>query len=131
MDKRNLINGRRPEIGNPEHIMYYKNQIAKMSGKTPVCQIEWEFCLYWGQSSNTGRPIFAWCSKKEADTVVSFIPCPKCGKIHVLLIPFNRSNNWYDEILHIDEQAESFKCWNCHLQFKTDVTGNVYVKQQE
>lgn len=36
MDKRNLINGERPEWGNPEHIKYVKHLEDIGTGKVPV-----------------------------------------------------------------------------------------------
>ena len=126
---RNMINGQLPQIGNPLHIAYVKSKARVMSGGINFHTITWNYCHYWGGSTDTNKPKYRYEDPKNADAVVDHIPCPKCGRLHVLLVAYDPQGNWYDELIDIDASVKEFACWNCHTEFETDDDRNVYVKQ--
>lgn len=127
---KNRINGQKPEFGNLEHIAFCRKIERIFSGQVNFHTIEWKSCFYWGGSTDTGKPKFRWASHKNANALVDYIPCPKCGRLHCLLFSFDPMDNWYDNLIQVDEAAKEFDCWNCGTEFETDDDRNVYVKLQ-
>lgn len=125
---KNRINGEKPEFGNLEHIAYCRKVERIFSGEESFHEIDWQYCHYWGASTDTNKPKFRYTDFENADAVVDYIPCPKCGRLHCLLVAFDPQGNWYDELIAIDESVKEFKCWNCGLWFETDDYRNVFVR---
>ncbi|MBE0663770.1 MAG: hypothetical protein IH597_15045 [Bacteroidales bacterium] len=129
MDKRNLINGEKPEFGNPKHIAWYKRMARILQGDEPAGEIDWMKCHYWGASTASGAPKHCWPDDEHpADALVAYIECPRCRRQHKLLVTYDPQGNWYDELISCDESVKQFECWNCGLEFYTDEDRNVYVK---
>lgn len=127
----NLINGQKPEFGNLEHIEFVKRIDRIFTGKESFQQIEWEPCHYWGSHTDTGKPKFQDRNWKYADAVVDYIICPKCEKLHCLLVAFDpqiAKTAWYQVLIEIDNSIKEFICWNCKTKFEVDEERNVFVK---
>lgn len=131
MNPRNLIHGQLPQFGNPEHIAYVKEKTAILKGEINFYTIDWLPCIEWGRTTETRKPVFRYCSFRNANALVDYIPCPKCGRLHCLLFNFDPQGNWYDELIAVDEAAKEFSCWNCKQEFTTDEDRNVYCKPEE
>jgi len=119
--------GKPVEFGNTLQINHLKKLNRFFSGEEKVHTIEWSFCKDINKRSDTGKPYFKYCDFKEADSVVDFILCPKCGKRHCLFVNYDPQGNWFDELMNIDNHVKNFECWNCSTQFETDEERNVFI----
>lgn len=132
MKNQNLINGQWPEIGNPEHIAYYKKQCEIMGGEMPVCEVEWEIVKYAGNKGPTNKPVHAFVEEYDCDAILEYIPCPRCLQLHKLLIHGYDPRLPYQSMLEIEHQLEreGFECWDCGLEFiyESDIR-QIFVKQ--
>ncbi len=127
MNQQNLINGAKPEFGNPQHIKWLKDKERYMSGEINFHEITWQHGQYIGGGAST-RPRFKFCSPKNADCLVDYIPCPRCNRQHILLVCIDPDSVPYDQSLSADEGSKEFSCWSCGLEFETE-DRCVYVKQ--
>jgi hypothetical protein len=128
MPRLNLINGSKPEFGNPDHIKYVKEHNEIFNGIRSLHQIDWAFAQYIGETGETGKPRFTYCGHRKADCVVDYIPCPRCHHQHILLITFSDRRFSYQTMLEVQQEAQEFECWNCRLKFISDEEGFVYCK---
>lgn len=124
------IDGLPLQHGNKNQIHLCQAISKIFSGSYSWHTIDWNYVHYWGASTSTGKPIFKYVSPKKADALVDMIPCPKCGRLHCLLITYDPQANWYDELINIDRhvEEEGFDCWNCGLEMYADHERNVFVR---
>jgi hypothetical protein len=125
----NTIHGEAPQIFNARHIAFIKEKDRVLSGEINFHTIQWAHCQYSGSHNETNKPIFRYTSFKNSNAVVDYIPCPRCGRQHVLLVGYDPDDNWYDQLALIDETVEEFECWNCGIKFETDDDRNAYVSK--
>ena len=132
MNNPNFIKGQWPEIGNPEHIEYYKEQCEIMGGERPICEIDWEIVKYIDNKGETNKPIHAYAKEYDCDAIMGYVFCPRCKRSHKLIITGYDPKLVYQSMLEIETELEEtgFECWNCGLEFEYDSeTRNVFVKQ--
>jgi|GEM_PF-3329009 len=127
MTSQNLINGQKPEFGNPSHINYVKLMERYMSGEINFYEITWQHALYIG-GGDKSKPRFKFCSPSNADCLLDYIPCPRCKRQHILLVCIDPDGVPYEQSLVADEGSAEFNCWSCGLEFETE-NRCVYVKQ--
>lgn len=114
----NLIKGQKPEFGNPDHIKWLAEKSAIMNGGINFDEIDWKFALYI-DGGGKSKPRFEWVENfKNADCLVCYVKCPRCGRNHILLYCFDVSPQlWNDELIRIDKEVEDgFSCWSCGLE---------------
>lgn len=118
----------RPEIGNKNHCEWVRRMERIMNGEELVCCLEWRFCQFVKLDS-INKPIHRWVDRDEvADSVVAWIHCPQCGKLHKEMASFDPQLVHYDKLALIENHFKEFQCYNCGLEFATDIEGFVYVK---
>lgn len=127
MHTQNLIHGQKPEFGNIAHINYVRLMERHMSGEINFHEITWQPGQYIG-GGDKSKPRFKFCSPKNADCLVDYIPCPRCKRQHILLVCIDPDSVPYDQNVAADEESEEFECWSCGLEFETQQR-LVYVKQ--
>lgn len=127
MRRHNLINGARPQFGNPEHIAFIKTQSAIMSGQKSFYKITWKNCDYIGNRGETSKPSFIY-TLRNSDAVVDHIPCPYCNRLHVLLFcALGQLTKSERRKTLIEALKEAFSCWNCKTNFTVDAQNQVFV----
>ena len=126
----NLINGQKLEIGNPEHIEYYKRQCSIMSGGMPVCEVDWILVKYRGNEES--KPLHEYVERYECDSMMFYMECPKCRRLNKMLISGYDPHLHYQSCVEIERglEEEPFECYNCGLEFtyENDLR-QVFVKQ--
>lgn len=126
---KNLINGQKPEFGNTSQIKELQRIENIFTGKINFHEIEWMPAVYI-DGGGKSKPRYKYVDDyKDADCLVDHVPCPRCGKNHILLICLEDSGVWYEDLLAVDKETqEGFECWNCGLSMHADDDRNVYVK---
>ena len=127
--RKNLINGQRPEIGNPAHIAWVKKKERLLSGQYPVAEADWEFVQYPGKTTETRKPITYHCDPDSADAVQCYIQCPRCDRLHKHVVGFDSTSMNQTAVWAIVDEQE-IVCWNCGLEMyiEDDGSRNVYVR---
>lgn len=129
----NPFRNRKPEFGNPEQINYLREFDKVFKGEINCDEIDWEFGKYIGNKGETRKPAVRFTEKKgEIDCVYDYIKCPRCNRLHLLVVSFApedfNSPLWQQTLITIDESVKEFQCWNCKLEFETE-DRLVYVKK--
>jgi len=127
--KKNLINGQRPEIGNPDHIAWVKKNSAMLEGRQPVGEADWSFVRISDHTGEGSRPITYYCDPKEADGMQCYVVCPRCERQHKHVVGYDpEAADQTAELDRVDRQE--ITCWNCGLEMfvEDDGSRNIYVK---
>lgn len=126
----NRINGQPLEFGNREQIEFVNRHNRIFSGEEAFHEIEWKFCIYMGHTGPTSKPRFKIVEWNNAcDAVVDYIPCPRCRRIHILLV--HGGYNPYDLLVAANRKTDDgFHCWNCKTEFYTE-NHFVFVKKNQ
>jgi hypothetical protein len=117
MNKLNLINGKFPEFGNPEHIKFIKEKNRILSGNINFQEIDWQPCKSSGINRLNGTPLFKYVDPDQADAVVDSFNCPRCN--HLIYMLTNYDKNDFNSIFQIDRhfEEEGITCTHCNQEF--------------
>lgn len=118
-------------FGDEKQIKKIKYYQKVMAGEINFHELDYEFCHYWGATTDTGKPKYKLVEPEKADAVVDLVPCPQCERLHCLLVTFDPEDLPYDQIISVDKhlEQEGFSCWNCELEFEVKDRA-VFVKQE-
>lgn len=130
MKKENLIDGQLPEFGNPVHIKWLREKAEIMNGEINFHEISWMPARYIDGGGKTKPRFEIVDDRDDEDCVVDYVPCPRCARLHILLVCFDPQQVPYEQSIQIDEDSKEFDCWNCGLEFEVDER-MVYVKMQQ
>lgn len=126
-----MINGQALEFGNPEQIIWIRNNSAVMRGEIPVCEVDWGFVVIHLNRSPTGSARTTWAFYPNCDGVATFIECPRCGRSHKQVYTYDTQLPPTEQWAAIEEQE--IECYYCELRmgFTEYGTTNLYVIQDE
>jgi hypothetical protein len=132
MARTNLINGQRPQFGNPEHIAWVKEKTEIMSGDYPVCEADWEFVRLGNRTTETRKPITYFEEPNNADAVQCYVPCPRCKRLHKHVVCYDPFEIDQTAVWAAIDETE-ITCWNCGLEMHitSDGSRNVYVTKNQ
>lgn len=117
--ERNTINDQPLIFGDYSQIEVLEKGNMIMAGQYPIYQLE-----PTPRSYNYIRNIYFHTSWKKADSLVDYVPCIRCGRLHKFVFPYDPHLH-YDSILHTSNFE--FDCWNCDQSYEVDSEGYVYI----
>jgi len=129
MWRKNLIKGAKLLFGDPAQIKWVKEHSEMLAGTRAVCEIEWHFIHDTGKAKDNGAPLTFHRYYKNANAVMAYVYCPRCGRINKHVVEYDPSFAFQIEQWSCIENV-TIQCYNCYLEMyiAKDGSNNVYVK---